>query len=156
MADLLDIAPSAAVHAVRIAGERIVVRGLNANDVAFIVSRFPDIHKWFIGGMSGHIGQRLIEQVGASVGPVIAAGCGHLGDEKYERAALMLTLEDQATLFEPIWRLTFPNGIGSFVEKMTRLLFGADEGAKTVKIRLRRSPSPSQPSSDAASRPTMQ
>jgi hypothetical protein len=157
MADLLDIAASTAVHAVWIRGERTVVRGLNANDIAFIVSRFPHIGKLVSGEFSESMIAMLIERLGAAVGPVIAAGCGHLGDEKYEHAAgTILGLEEQVTLFEPIWKLTFPNGTGSFVAKMTRLFGGAGEGAKNVKVRLKKSPSPSQPSSDAGSRPTMQ
>jgi len=59
-------------------------------------------------------------------------------------------------LLRAIFGLTFPNGIGSFVEELTSLIGGAGEGAKTVKVRLRKSPSPSPPSSDVDSRPTMQ
>jgi hypothetical protein len=155
MADLLDIAPSTSVRSLRIRGERIVVRGLNANDAASIVSRFPHIDKLFGGGINKDTVMLLIERFGAAVGPIIAAGCGHLGEEKYEQvASTKLVLEDQAELFEAIMRLTFPNGIGSFVEKLTRIA-GAGEGAK-IKIRLRKSPSASQPSSGADSRQIMQ
>jgi hypothetical protein len=157
MADLLDIAPATATAAVWLRGERTVVRGLNGNDVAFIVSRFPHIGKLLAGGISESMIPLLIERLGAAVGPVIAAGCGHLGDEKYEHAAgAILGLEEQMLLFEPIWKLTFPNGAGSFVEKLTRLFGGAGEGAKKIKLRLKTSPSASPPSSDADSHLTMQ
>ena len=43
MADLLDIAPATAVEVVKIEGQRIVVRGLNGEDIAFIVARFPEL-----------------------------------------------------------------------------------------------------------------
>jgi hypothetical protein len=160
MADLLDIAPATATAAVRIRGERIVVRGLNGNDVASIVSRFPHIGKLFDGGLNEDRIQLLVERLGVAVGPVIAAGCGHVADEKYEHvASANLTLEEQVMLFGPIWGLTFPNGIRSFIETMTRVMYniaGAGEGAKKIKLRLKQSPSASPPSSDADSHPTMQ
>jgi hypothetical protein len=60
-------------------------------------------------------------------------------------------------LLKAIIGLTFPNGLASFIETVMALLPGADEGAKPViKVRLKTSPSPSQPLSEAASRPIMQ
>lgn len=156
MADLLDIAPSTACEAVWIDGHRISVRGLSFNDAAFIISRFPNVGDLFRVGFNSSIALRLIEQLGAAVAPVIAAGCGHPGDEKYEQVAGAMVMENQAALLESIWRLTCPNGIRSFIERLTRLM-GAGEGAgKTIKMRLRKSPSTSRPSSDTASHPTMQ
>jgi hypothetical protein len=156
MADLLDIAPSTACEAVWIDGHRISVRGLSFNDAAFIISRFPNVGDLFREGFNPSVALRLIEQLGTAVAPVIAAGCGHLGDEKYEQVAGAMVMENQAALLEPIWRLTCPNGTRSFIERLIRLL-GAGEGArKPVKMRSKKSPSASQPSSDAASRPTLQ
>jgi hypothetical protein len=156
MADLLDIAPSTACEAVWIDGRRISVRGLSFNDAAFIVSRFPNIGDLFRTGFNPGVALRLIEQLGAAVGPVIAAGCGHPGDEKYEQVAGAMVMENQAALLEPIWRLTCPNGTRSLAERLARLV-GAGEGArKPIKLRSKKSPLPSQASSDAASHPTLQ
>lgn len=156
MADLLDIAPSTACEVVKIDGKRIVVRGLHGGAIASIVSRFPELGS-LLGGVGANLGPRLIERLGGAIGPVIAAGCGHLGDEKYEQHAGTLLVEYQLKLITAIIGLTFPNGLTSFVNMVTAFLVGADEGAKPViKVRLRKSPSPSQPSSDAVSRPTMQ
>jgi len=154
MADLLDIAPSTAVEVVKINGERYTVRGLHGNAIASIVARFPNLGLLLGGGAD--IGQRMIEQAGSAIGPIIAAGCGHLGDEKAEKIASELLIEDQLKFLKAILGLTFPNGFGSFVEQLTSLMGGKDEGAKVVKVRLRKSPSPSQPSSDAATHPIMQ
>jgi len=98
----------------------------------------------------------MIEQAGNAIGPIIAAGCGHLGDEKAEKIASELLIEDQLKFLKAILGLTFPNGLSSFVQELTGLIGGAREEQKTVKVRLRKSPSPSQPSSGAASPPTMQ
>jgi len=154
MADLLDIAPSTACEVVKIDGKRLVVRGLHGPDIAFIAARFPHLLSLIGGG--GDLGPRLIAQFGEAIGPIIAAGCGYRGDEEREKRASMFLIEDQLRLLKAIIELTFPNGFGSFVETVMALLPGAGEGAKVVKVRLKQSPSTSQPSSGAASRPTMQ
>jgi len=159
MADLLDIAPSTAVEVVKISGQRITVHGLRAPALASIVARFPDLIGLFLGGLTlADITPKFVGQFGAATGPIIAAGCGHLGDEKYEQhASTALLLEDQLRLLMAIIGVTFPNGFGFFVEMVTKFTRSmAGEEAKIVKVRLRKSPSQSPPSSDAASRPIMQ
>jgi hypothetical protein len=155
MADLLDIAPSTASEAVWIDSVRVTVRGISVDAIASIIARFPEL-KSLING--GDIVPRLIEGCGAAVGPIIAAGCGHIADEKYEQHAAKLLPEHQMKFLKAIFGLTFPNGIGSFVQELTGLIGGgAGEGAKkTVKVRLKNSRSPSSPSSDEGSRPTLQ
>ena len=154
MADLLDIAPSTSCEAVKIDGARIIVRGLHGDAIASIVARFPDLAVLLVGA-GGDIGPRLIKHFGNAIGPIIAAGCGHLGDEKYERHAGTLLIEHQLKLVKAIIGLTFPNGLTSFVETVTQLLPSAGEG-KVYTVRKRKSPSQSLPSSDAASHPNMQ
>src|SRR4249920_3083001 len=115
MADLLDIATLTASEVVRINGERIVVRGLHGNAVASIVSRFPNLRR-LASGLVDDTVPTVIELFGASIGSIIAAGCGHLGDEKYEQHANQnLALEDQVKLLDAIIRLTCPKGFGSFL-----------------------------------------
>jgi hypothetical protein len=156
MADLLDIAPSTAVEAVRISGgERLVVRGLNGNAIASIAARFPAL-VMLLGGGGADVVARLVSQFGSAIGPIIAAGCGHPGDEAAEEIADALLPEDQLKLVLAIYRLTFPNGLSPFVEAMTSLMAGADEKPKVVRVRLSKSPSASPPSSDEVSRPIMQ
>jgi|SRR5215471_27792 len=156
MADLLDIAPSTAVEAVRLSdGMRFTVHGLNGNAIASVVARFPKLTV-LLGTGTDNIGWHLIAHFGGAIGPIIAAGCGYLGDEEREQRAGNLLVEDQLKLIAAIFRLTFPNGFGSFIEQLTGLMSQADEGAKVHKVRLRKSPSPSQPSSDAVSLPNLQ
>lgn len=156
MADLLDIAPSTAVEVVRISGgQKIKVHGLSGNAIAAIAARFPDL-AMLLGGNDAGIAARLLAQFGAAIGPIIAAGCGHLGDDKAEAIAGGLLPEDQLKLVTSIYGLTFPNGIGPVMEAMTSLMTGAADAPKTVKVRLRKSPSASHPSSGEASRQTMQ
>jgi hypothetical protein len=151
MADLLDIAPSTSCEAVKLDGQRLVVRGLHGDAVASIVSRFPELGILLGGGSD--VGPKLIARFGQAIGPIIAAGCGHLGDEKYEQHAGTLLLDHQLKLVTAIIGLTFPNGFTAIVDTMTAL---AGKPEKPVKMRLRKSPSASPSSSDAGSLPTLQ
>ena len=155
MADLLDIAPATACEVIKIGGNRVVVRGLNVPAIASLYARFPQIISLLLGG-GANFNPQTIAQFGDAIGPIIAAGCGHLGDEEREKRAQALPLEPQIKLIAAIFGLTFPLGIPSFVETVTALLPGAGAGEKPITVRLKKSPSPSPPSSGAASRPTMQ
>jgi hypothetical protein len=153
MADLLDIAPSAAVESVKVGDRFIVVRGLRGNAIASILARFPGLAALLDGNID-EFGPRLIAQFGNAFGAIIAAGCDHLEDKTYEQyASETLLFEDQVKLITTIIRLTFPKGAGSFVAVATAIntmavsLTGAGEETKPVKMRLKQSPSTSQPSS---------
>lgn len=157
MADLLDIVPSTAVEVVKFDGQRVTVRGISIAAIASIVVRFPELRSLGIGDDGGDIVLRMIQVCGEAAGPIIAAGCGHLGDARYEHAAEQLLPDQQIRLIRAIFGLTFPNGIGSFIQELTSLMGGgASEERKIVKVRLKRSPSTSQPSSDLDSHPTIQ
>jgi hypothetical protein len=160
MADLLDIAPSTTSATVDIDGVPVTVRAVSLDGIASLIARFPELRSLINGGFGDDFIPRLILSCGASVGPIIAAGCGHLADETCERFGASLLPGRQVKLLKSILGLSFPNGLGSFVEELTGLmgsLTGPDEGAaKPIKMRSRNSRSGSQPSSDADSRPTMQ
>lgn len=161
MADLLDIAPSTAVDTVLIdGGQPVDVRGISIDAMAALIARFPNMKDLANGGFGEDVFLRLVQGFGAAVCSIIAAGCGHLGDERYERRAGQLSPEDALNLLKAISGLTFPNGIGSFVEKVTVLINGVNEGAAKppmYKMRSKQSPSMSPLSPDAAgSPPTMQ
>ena len=151
MADLLDIVPATAVEAVWLSGgQRLVVRGLNASAIAAIAARFPAM-VMLLGGTDANTPARLIAQFGTAIGPVIAAGCGHLGDEKAEAVAHGLLLEDQIKLITSIYRLTFPNGVNPIVERAMAMIGDPAAPAKPVRMRLKKSPSPSLLSSGTGS-----
>jgi hypothetical protein len=155
MVDLLDIAPATAVESVHIAGgQRITVRGLHVNDIAAIVARFPRLIAVFAG--AGDDVVTLFSSLGLAAAAIIAAGCDHLGDEKAEQIAESFLIEDQLRLFKAIWGLTLPNGLGPVTETIAGLVSGAAKQQQKVRVRLRKSPSASPPSSDADSRPIMQ
>jgi hypothetical protein len=136
MADLLDIAPSTATEVVKINGQRLTVRSLGADAIASLAARFPKIIGMFFAGINiAEIGPKFIEEFGGAVGPIIAAGCGHLRDEKTEQyASTAFLLEDQLKLVIAIIGITFPNGFGFFEELVKRFTRAATgEEAKTYK-----------------------
>lgn len=153
MADLLDIAPSTASEAVWIDGQRVAVYGVSIDAIAYLVARFPELRTLVNGGFGDDIVPRMIEFCGRAVGPIIAAGCKHLGEQEYEQHAAQLALEHQAKFVKAIWELTFPNGVGSFITVLTGIM-GGNQDAKPK--RFRKSRLPSQPSSGTASLQTMQ
>ena len=153
MTDLLDIAPATAFDVVHITGnKRVKVRGLHGNDIASIAARFPHLIAQLVA--SGDNVVVLISSLGVAIGPIIAAGCGKLGDEQQEAAADRLLFEDQIKLVKAIYGLTFPNGLSSFLALMTS--FATTEPEKRIKVRSKISPSASPPSSATASRQIMQ
>ena len=158
MVDLLDIAPSTTCEVVKIDGNRVIVRGLNGNAIASIMSRFPKLMLLLGGGALDNSWPQLIGQLGNAIGPIIAAGCGYLEDEQRERWGNNRSLPEQLKLLKAIWGLTFPLGLASFVEEITSVVGDMDEGAtaKVFKVRLRKSPSSSPSSFDAASHPNLQ
>lgn len=108
MADLLDIAPSTAVDVVKIDGQRYIVRGVSIPAMASIASRFPALKSIATGPSGDDFLARMIAGCGAAIGPIIAAGCGHLGDERYEQRAAALLPEQQLEIPRPNFRTIIP------------------------------------------------
>ena len=156
MADLLDIAPATAAEVVRIGDHRQVVRGITIDTMASIVARFPEVRAIASGAANADIVSLLISGCGKAIGPIIAAACGYPNDAEREERASKLLPEHQVRFLRVIAGLTFPNGIGPFVEELTLLMGGTGPAEKPVRVRLKKSPSPLPPSSDEDSRPTMQ
>jgi hypothetical protein len=155
--DLLDILPS--VEVVKIDNEReIELRGVSVPVMASIIGRFPALESILREGFGDDLIPRLIIGCAASIGPIIAAATGHLADETYERAATDLVAHQQVKFLKAIFKISFPNGLGSFVDQLTELMGGSVEGAVTteIKMRSRKLPSISPPLSDEAFPPTLQ
>jgi hypothetical protein len=153
MTNLLDIAPATAYGVVHVTGnKRVKVRGLGGNDIASIAARFPDLVMQL--AVAGDNVVTMVSSLGVAIGPIIAAGCDQLGDEKQEAAAGRFLLEDQIKLVKAIYDLTFPNGLSSFKEVIMGL--AVTEPKKSIKVRSKTSPSASLPLSATASRQIMQ
>lgn len=117
MAGLVDIAPS--VEHVTVGAAKVPVYGVSAKGIALLLARFPELRELMSGREVGI--DKLLDMGGDAVAAIIAAGCGFPGDEAQEAAAERLPVELQADLLAPILRLTMPNGVGPFVEKLAAL-----------------------------------
>jgi hypothetical protein len=125
MVGLLDIAPLTETVTVR--DQSIEVTGVSAKGVAQLLLRFPELRA-LISGRDVGIDQ-LLALGGDIVAAVIAAGCGQAGDARAEAAAGYLGLDDQAELLAAIMKLTMPQGIGPFVDKLSRMGLNPVAGA---------------------------
>src|SRR5262245_12617774 len=157
MADLLDIMPQTAVEIVKINGHRIKVRPISIPVMVSLISRFPKLKDVINGDLGDNFVLRLFEGVGAATAAIIAAGCGRLGDAEYEQSIERLLPQHQLELLNAVVAVTFPEGFGSFLEQLNKVMSGPSEGAKgPLKLRFKKSPSILPLSSEPDSRPTMQ
>jgi hypothetical protein len=125
MVGLLDIAPL--TQTVTIRDQSIEITGVSAKGVAQLLLRFPELRALISGREVGL--DQLLALGGDIVAAVIAAGCGQVGDELAEAAAGHLGLDDQAELLTAIMKLTLPQGLGPFVDRLARMGLNPAPGA---------------------------
>jgi hypothetical protein len=128
MASLLEIANVA--RTVNVQGVEVSVFGISGTGIATLMARFPEVGKMMSGVEPDR--QALIKMAPKALNAFIAAGTGGIGDEKAEEIAGNLGVGDQLDLIDEILRLTFPRGIGPFVEKLKGLglLAAVDQSAQ--------------------------
>lgn len=117
MVGLLDIAPQTAF--VDVGGQRVSVPGVSIQGVATLITRFPDLRS-LLSGMQVDAA-RLLGMGGEIAAAIGAAGCGYPGDAKAEASFAALNLNAQAALLEAILKQTLPDGVGPFVDTLTRM-----------------------------------
>ena len=139
MVGLVDIAPLTAEVVIR--GNSIAVQGVNARGVALLLARFPEFRALVTGREVAL--ESILALGGEVISAIIAAGTGSPGDAQAEKAADNLSLEEQADLLAAIFRMTMPNGVGPFVDRLTALGIGP-EGASASATPEPRSPKPSR------------
>lgn len=128
MVGLVDIAPVTSKVSVR--GHDIEVVGVSAKGIALLLARFPQLRALMTGREVAL--EDILRLGGDVVASILAAGTGKPGDEEVEAASHNLTLEEQADLLIEIIRLTMPNGIGPFVEKLSKLGLNPSGGGATA------------------------
>jgi len=113
---LLDIAPVS--EQVDVGNDqKLEVKGISSEDILKLIQRFPDMQKFI--SMGGIKPADIMNTIPGTVGGIIAAACGHAGEENYESAANKLSVEAQLDLLEAIGRCTFRNGFGPFVMRIS-------------------------------------
>lgn len=124
MVTLMDIAPVSEFVTVR--GMDLEVTGISVHGVAVLLSEFPELRALVSNKEQGFTAARLVELIPHGVAAVIAAGLGKPGDKAYIDKAATLNVGEQLNLLEPILKLSFPGGLGPFVERVAAHLEGFD------------------------------
>lgn len=155
MVDLLDIVGAAAPDFIMVRGQKLPVTGVPAVVVARILRDFPELQvalteksleKVDVGGLAAKAPEE--------VSKFIAAGLGHYGEPDYEAAANKLSISEQLLIIAKIVEVTFPGGIGPFVESLANLVEKATAEAGALKVKAPSTNSrPASPSSAAKAMP---
>jgi hypothetical protein len=121
MASLLDIGPLTEI--VTVCGVNLIVKALTAADIFKLFAELPDMK----GELEKHkTTNAVFLNVMPSLAPKIIAICtGSPGDVEAERKAAELGAEDQMKILLAVQRLSFPQGIGPFVENLGNLIGSA-------------------------------
>lgn len=142
MASLLEVASVA--RQVEVRGTKVDVYGISGEGLASLMVRFPEIGKMFSGMEVNNAS--VLELAPKALAAFIAAGCGNPNDERMEGIASKLGLGEQIDLIDEIMRLTFPRGIGPFVDKLQELGVLATRGLPADEASDTPSPQSSQSS----------
>lgn len=124
MVGLLDIGQIS--ESVSVRGKDVEVKGISGRGILVLLDKFPEV-KELLTTQSGVTAEDLVRITPDAVAAVIAAGCGYPGNKEAEEFADQLTVGEQVELIDAIFRVTFPEGVGPFVEKLTKLV-GVEEG----------------------------
>jgi hypothetical protein len=119
MVSLIDIADQ--TKTVRVREKDVTVYGLSAADIALLLGRFPELRMIVSGRQADITPDMMIKMAPSAVAAAITAGTGHGGDEKHEAIAARLAAGDQLELLAVIFELTFPAGVGPFVQRLDAL-----------------------------------
>jgi hypothetical protein len=116
MVGLLDIAPLQKEMTVR--GVTLKVGGISATGIVDLMREFPEIKDKLAGLETIVTPERVVQMGPEVVCGIIAAGLGHPGDADYKKKASELVLGEQFDIIVKILEVTFPQGVGPFVESL--------------------------------------
>jgi hypothetical protein len=128
MVSLIDVGELS--ETVNIRGVEVPVTGISGRGLLGLLEKFPEVRKLFAARADEVDDTAWAKLAPDALASVIAAGTGTPGDEAAIEVANGLPVSVQLELIEAILRLTFPDGLGPFVERMTSL---AERTAKEVQ-----------------------
>lgn len=125
MTSLLDIGPL--TEEVELQGVKITVQGLTAGHIFQLFSKFPDMRK-LIDNKQGNPQEVLLTLAPELIAKIIAMATGHPNDKAIEDKAMTMGAGDQVAILAAIQRLSFRDGIGPFVDRVSALMTSAATG----------------------------
>lgn len=131
MASLLDIGPL--TEEVMIRGIKLDVSGVPASDLFKLITKFPEFRA-IISGLSTGVTPEKLVGLGSDVAAmIIATVTGSPGNQQAEAKAKQLSAGEQVEIIAKAFKLTFPFGVGPFVDQLTTLA-GAITGQQQTQI----------------------
>lgn len=127
MVSLIDILPQ--TRTVRIAAGDLVLHGLGLRQIADLFLAFPSLRNVFTEGAPDIELAELIVQAPDAIGAIIAAAADQPEAEQAITERGLLTPEEVLDCVTAISELTFPRGIGPFVQRLAALVGGLVAGA---------------------------
>jgi hypothetical protein len=110
-----------ATEQVTVRGIQVDVAGVSAEGLVYLFNHFPAVRDMVDGNLDKFDVDTLISMAPPIIAAICAAGTGEPGNVETEAVAASLSLGEQAELLEAIFRLTFPTGVGPFVQKLKSL-----------------------------------
>lgn len=129
MVSLLDIGPL--TEEVEIRGGKLTVQGLTAGHLFQLFSEFPDMRK-MLGEKKGSPQEIMLALAPELICKVISTATGTPGNKEAEAKAMTMGADDQLSIISAIVRLSFRDGIGPFVERVTALMNSTKMNQATV------------------------
>ena len=131
MTTLLDIGPL--TEEVEIRGVKLTVHGLSAGHLFQLFNDFPDMRK-LLDKKEGDPKEIFMSLAPELIAKMIAMATGSPHDKQAEMKAMALGAGDQLAIMLAMQRLSFPNGIGPFVDGVTKLMTSTSEGLPTIPL----------------------
>jgi hypothetical protein len=122
MASLLDIGPL--TEEVEVRGVKLQVQGLTAGHLFQLIAEFPEMRK-MVGNKEGSPQEVFLSLAPELIAKIIAMALGKPRDQETETKAMLMGAGDQLNIIMAVQRLTCPDGIGPFVDRMTALMTSA-------------------------------
>ena len=142
MVSLLDIADQQSTVTIR--NKDVAVFGISAQDIVYLFGKFPELRLLMSGKQADLTPETLLKLAPGAVAAAIAAGTGSAGDENAEAVAARLGLGEQLDLLAAIFDLTFPQGVGPFVQKLDALGLLRNADGASGRAQATTSPEPSR------------
>jgi hypothetical protein len=118
MPGLMDVVPARTV--VYVNGAPVELRGISISNIVTLFGRFPELQQAILMQQSPTV-EEIVAMAPRALSSMIAAGAGGLGDPAQEKRADELDASTQLAMLTAIIKLTMPDGIGPFVERLTAL-----------------------------------
>jgi len=130
---LLNIGPVTVPVELKIGGQKVnaVVKPVSAEDVIPLIMRFDEFRLLLDNRASEITAARLVKMGPEALGAVLASCLGMTGDANAEAMCRTMGLGNQMKILKAAIPISFPEGIGPFVEDL-RTLVGAEENPSTT------------------------